>query len=136
MELVLNLAWLVLTALMFWLWLHHAVREGVDRRTQLVALAAVILILFPAISVTDDLLMAQNPAETRRFQREDQLCAIAHRTHYPAADLPPLFSAEPSLDSSHSDVPGHLLAPALKVPATDSIQNRPPPTFRSLHQFC
>ena len=46
MELLLNLAWALLATLMFWLWLCHAPCQGI-RRTQLVALAVVIVILFP-----------------------------------------------------------------------------------------
>jgi hypothetical protein len=136
MELVLNLAWMVLTVLMFWLWLHRAAREDADRWTQLAALAAAILILFPAISVTDDLAMAQNPAVTDSFQRKGQLRAIAHSAHHPAADMPPLFTTAPLLDLSRSVVPGNLLAPVLKAPAIDSIQSRPPPASQSIHRRC
>lgn len=136
MQLVLNLAWMMLAALMAWLWLHHAASEGVGRWAQFVALATVILILLPVISVTDDLMMAQNPAETERFQRNDQLCAIAHSTHYPVADLPPQFFAKSSFDQFRFAALDHLLAPPLKVPATDTILNRPPPASLSFHRFC
>jgi hypothetical protein len=127
MELVLNLAWMVLTALMFWLWLRHAPRKGASRTMQIVALATVFLILLPAISVTDDLVMAQNPAETDRCQRKDERAAVPHAAHFPVADFIPAFSTEIRFDSSHFAVLGNLLAPAAKVPAMDSIQNRPPP---------
>jgi len=63
MELVLNLAWALSAVVFFCIWLRHARHAGADRRTQLVALAVLILILFPVISVTDDLQAMQNPAE-------------------------------------------------------------------------
>ena len=50
-------------------------RDGAsDRRIQMVALAVVILILLPAISMTDDLVAAQNPAEI-------DCCAGRHHDH-------------------------------------------------------
>jgi hypothetical protein len=127
MELVLNLAWMVLATLMCWVWMGYAPREGASRRMQIVALALILAILFPAISLTDDLVTAQNPSETDCCQRKDHLCSKACSTHFPVADLTPQFSAEISFDDFQSLLPGNLLAPAVKVPALDSIQNRPPP---------
>ncbi|MGO8933968.1 MAG: hypothetical protein ACLPLZ_00280 [Terracidiphilus sp.] len=128
MELVLNLEWIVLAALMCWLWLRHARREGPGRRVQFIALALVLVNMFVLITMYDDMAMAQNPAETRCFQqREDELGAHDHSALHLVADLTPLFSAEPSFHSSHSAVLGNLLVPALKAPATNPIQNRPPP---------
>jgi glucan phosphoethanolaminetransferase (alkaline phosphatase superfamily) len=125
---VLNLAWVVLATLMCLLWMRHARREGPGRQTQFIALALVLVAMFVVITMYDDMAMAQNPAETRCFQqREDELGAHAHAPLHPVADLIPLFSAKPSFDSSHSAVLGNLLVPALKVPAKNSIQNRPPP---------
>jgi hypothetical protein len=128
MELVLNLAWMVLAALMCWLWVQHGLREGPGRRVQFIALALVLVAMFVVITMYDDMAMAQNPAETRCFQqREDELGAHAHALLHLVADLIPLFAANPAFDPTHSAVLGNLLAPALKVPATNSIQNRPPP---------
>lgn len=133
MELVLNLAWMVLAALMSWLWARHARREGPGRQVQFIALALVLVAMFYVIPMYDDMAMAQNPAEARCFQqREDELGTHDHAVLHPAADLTPLLSAEPSFDSFHSAVQGNLLAPALKVPATNSIQNRPPPAASSI----
>lgn len=128
MELALNFAWLVLTTLMCWLWMHYAPRKGADRRAQLVTLSLIILIVFPVISVTDDLLTAQNLAETDCCQREVHACANLHSRLHPVAELilPPL--AEPSFDSFHSGVPKNHFAPLVNTPALSSIQNRPPPS--------
>jgi hypothetical protein len=45
---------------------------GATRRTQMVALAVLILILFPVISVTDDLQAIQNPAEVDSCLRRER----------------------------------------------------------------
>jgi hypothetical protein len=71
MELVLNVAWLLLAVVMIFLWLRYAPRDGCNRRMQLVSLPVVIFILLPAISMTDDLLAAQNPAESDGCLRRD-----------------------------------------------------------------
>ena len=127
MELALNLEWIAMAIAMCWLWLRHARREGRGRITQFISLALVLVMMFVVITMYDDMAMAQNPAETRSFQREDDLGAHAHAPLHPVTVLTPLFSTIPSFGASHSAVLGNLVAPALKVPATTSIQNRPPP---------
>jgi hypothetical protein len=136
MELVLNLEWMVLATAMYWLWVRYARREGPGRGVQFIALALVLVTMFTVITMYDDMAMAQNPAETRCFQREDDLGAHAHAPLHPVAVLTPLFSAKPSFDLRHSAVLGNLVAPALEVPATNSIQNRPPPTTSSISHAC
>jgi hypothetical protein len=127
MELVLNLAWMVLATLTYWLWVSYAPRKGADRRTQFVALALVILILFPVISVTDDLMTAQNPAETDCCQRKDH----AHANNYPMVHPVPEFAlpsdaAIPS-GATYFAAPDNLTAPPIKTPALHPVQDRPPP---------
>jgi hypothetical protein len=136
MELALNLEWIAMATAMCWLWVRNERREGPARRVQFIALALVLVTMFVVITNYDDMAMAQNPAETRCFQREDDLGAHAHAFLHPVASLIPIFSAKPSLDSSHFVVLGILLAPALKVPATNSIHNRPPPTTQSIPHPC
>jgi hypothetical protein len=127
MELTLNVSWMVLTTLMFWLWMRHGPREGVNRRTQLIALVVVILIMFPVISVTDDLLTAQNVAETDCCQRKDHASLSAPSMPNPIAHLSLAIFAELSIDYWRFSPTGNLPAPLVKIPAMDSIQNRPPP---------
>jgi hypothetical protein len=127
MELVLNLAWIVLAALMLWLWMRHAPRQGADLRTQVVALTLVILILFPVISVTDDLMTAPNFAETDCCQRKGHVHLSPGATLHLVAELILPARAENSSRSIHSGVPGDPFVPSKMVPALDSVQNRPPP---------
>ncbi len=127
MELTLNLAWMTLTALMLGLWMRHAPREGVSRRAQLIALAVIILILFPVISVTDDLMAAQNVAETDSCQRKDHVSSDNHCAHFAIAHsfLPTIAALY--FGSEHVSVQHILPAPLVEIAAMTPIQNRPPP---------
>jgi hypothetical protein len=126
MELTLNFVWALLATLMFWLWMRHALGEG-TRRAQLVALAVVILILFPVISVTDDLVAAQNPAELDCCARRYHAVSCFHSIFPAAATLPPPVFAELSFGLLRFSASGNRPAPLVKIPALSSIQNRPPP---------
>jgi len=67
MELFLNFSWALLTIASVCLWMRMERRIGAERRLPLVALALLIVILFPVISVSDDLQVLQNPAESDTF---------------------------------------------------------------------
>ena len=126
MELVLNLEWVVLATLMCWLWVRHARRKGLGRRVQFIALALVLANMFVVISIYDDMAMAQNPAEMRCFQREDDSGAHAHAPFHPVVASHTL-AAELSFSTFLFTVPGSFLVPTVTVPVLSSIQNRPPP---------
>jgi glucan phosphoethanolaminetransferase (alkaline phosphatase superfamily) len=127
MELALNLVWTALAAAMCWLWGRYARREGHKRWAQFVSLALVLFMMFVVITMYDDMAMAQNPAETRCFQREDDLGAHAHAPLHPAVASIPTPAAGFPFNTFRFAVPGSLLVPNVKVPALSSIQNRPPP---------
>jgi glucan phosphoethanolaminetransferase (alkaline phosphatase superfamily) len=124
---VLNLEWVVLATLMCWLWARHARREGSRRQVQFIALALVLANMFVVISMYDDMAMAQNPAETRSFQREDDLGAHAHAPLHPVVASTPTLAAEIPFNTFRFTVPGSPLVPTVKVSVLSSIQNRPPP---------
>jgi hypothetical protein len=129
MELVLNLGWVVLATVMFGLWVHRpARREGSSGgRVQFIALALVLVTMFVVITMYDDMAMAQNPAETSSFQREDCSGARAHALLQPVANFTqPLFS-QSSFEPPYLGVVGNHPGPALQSPALNSIENRPPP---------
>jgi hypothetical protein len=129
MELTLNIAWVVLATLLFWLWMRHALCES-TRQTQFVALAVVILILLPVISVTDDLQLAQNPAEADSYYlctRRDHVVVSLHSIFPAAIMLPPPVFAGHSFGFLHFAAPVNRPAPLVEIPALASIQNRPPP---------
>jgi hypothetical protein len=75
-ELLFNLFWVVLSAGLIgtWLgsrhrWADHASRPSL--RMQIAALAVLVVILFPVVSLTDDLLGCTAPAETEHLVRRD-----------------------------------------------------------------
>jgi hypothetical protein len=127
MELVLNLAWVLLATFMFSLWLRFAPPTGRDRHLQLVALTVLLLILFPVISVTDDLQAVQNPAETDSLLRRNHGFSPAQSIFPAVAALPLAAMAEPSYGFISMAAPGIPQAPLFDEPALAPIQNRPPP---------
>src|ERR1035437_9485430 len=149
MELILNLVWALLAIVLVRLWLRHAPSKSTSTRTQLAALAMLIVILLPVISVTDDLQTIQNPAELDCCARRNHaascpqsifpavatlpppvFAALSSPKSFfpPVATLPPPVFAELSFGFSGFATPGHPHAPLVKIPALSPIQNRPPPT--------
>jgi hypothetical protein len=128
MELALNLSWFLLAVAMVVVWLRQSPRDASQRRAQMIALGVLLIILLPAISMTDDLIAAQNPAEV------DSSCSVRRdyehaRPHaiFPAASLPQLVFAGLPFDGPRQSAPGLLPAPAFDPPALGPIRNRPPP---------
>ncbi len=128
MEIFLNLAWAALAITMACLWLRWGDRDGTNRRRQIVALAILIAILLPVISVSDDLMAMQNATETDSVQRRDHL--VAGRAHvvlpFAAVLSVAIFGGLPF--GFQRFVPSSTLPhPALQSPERTAIQNRPPP---------
>jgi hypothetical protein len=127
MELTLNLAWALLAVLLVRLWRRPALLSSASMRSQVVALLMLIVILFPVISVTDDLVAAQNPAELYCCARRHHAVSCSHSIFPVAAMLPPQAIAELSFGFIRFVAPCNCPAPLVKNPALASIQNRPPP---------
>ena len=91
----------------------------------LIALTIVLILLFPVISVSDDLGTLQNPAESDTCYRRS---LVAHDLVLPCpvaalASLLALIQPESRHISVSSDIADHIV----EVPALDGIENRPPP---------
>ncbi|MGB6401956.1 MAG: hypothetical protein WBF26_03845 [Candidatus Sulfotelmatobacter sp.] len=127
MELILNLTWAGLAALMVLLWLRFGPRAGVSRRTQLVALALLLVVLFPVISVSDDLQALYNPAEVDSSVRRDHVFASAHSILPPILALIQPVAAELSMGAPRFAVLRDIPLPAAHRPCLAAIDNRPPP---------
>jgi hypothetical protein len=127
MEPFLNCAWVLLTAVMAILWVRFGLREGTSRRAQLVALALLALVLFPVISVSDDLQALQNPAEADCCVRRDLVVATAHSI-LPAvvALFQPIATQMPTGVLRHAAA-GDIPRTPEDHPALAAIENRPPP---------
>jgi hypothetical protein len=130
MESFLNFAWVLLAIAIPCLWVRLERRTGAGCRLQFIALALLILILFPVISVSDDLQSLQNPAETdtSQCQRRDHMASCPHPIHPAVAAPPGPVLAEMARSFQHCAASLNLPAVAIDNPAFDSIQNRPPPT--------
>lgn len=127
MELALNLAWALLSIAIVGYWQRFGPQTGMRRWTQIVALAVLILVLFPVISVTDDLQPTQNPAEESCCQRRNYAILDAHSIFPAATALPVPVPFELSFGFLHFIAPGSLSAPVQDHPGLAAIQNRPPP---------
>jgi hypothetical protein len=127
MELILNLGWVLLGALLFCLWLRFGSRTGTRRRTQFVALAVLVMVLFPVISMTDDVFAVQNPAEADSCLRRDHGFCAAHSIFPATAILPPPVLAELSFGFLRFVAPPNYSVPVVDHPGLKVIQNRPPP---------
>lgn len=127
MELILNLGWALVAAWMVCAWLRTAPRGTKYRRAQAVTLAVVILILLPAISMTDDLIAAQNPAEVVSTVRRDLDESGPHSIAPTASALPRPIFAGLSVAVVYMAAPSNPSAPIVDHPGLKSIQNRPPP---------
>lgn len=111
MELLLNLAWLLLALPAFWLW-HNARNARAEHKFTswqcLMALGSLLVLLFPVISATDDLLamrteMEESPISKRsvRHAGSDKNCVWNSHLQTPDVTL----EARPSfaLTTEHGD---------------------------------
>ena|ERR1700686_4674216 len=127
MEIVLNLIWVLLAVAIVRLWISYARQKGASPRTQLAALAILIAILFPVISVTDDLLTIQNPAELECCARRNHAVSCPHSIFRAVAALPPPAFATPSFGFLRFVALSSSPVSTVDNPALAPIQNRPPP---------
>lgn len=127
MESLLNLFWALLSLLIVCLWFRFGARDENRSSSSFVALFMLILILFPVISVSDDLWSLQNPAETDTCQRRDPLALCPHSIFPAAPALPALAFALPQSGFEFIAMAPQSPAPAIALPTLDAIQNRPPP---------
>ena len=127
MELIFNSVWALVTIASACLWLRFGRRTGDSRGLSLIALIMLVAILFPVISVSDDLWSIQNPAETDTFLRRDH-GASNSQVHVPLlASLPPLAGFEPGFESCRPETSQFFFWTAIDNPALTPINNRPPP---------
>lgn len=126
-ELILNLVWLAVAVAALAAWFRWRAKSSKNTGQQLVLLALAAAILFPVISMTDDLWAAQNPAEPESYQKRHIVTAEAHWPvpaaitiiGKPASSAPPHQSRRALEPDSH-DLPTQILVDC-------SVFTRPPP---------
>jgi len=134
MELLLNLAWLLLALPAYWLWRGSRYARTGRRLTALqclLSLACMLVILFPVVSATDDLHVMRAEMEESPLSKR----SICQKTTGKPAGAK--FRTLPSLTATLTCVPVHdvawhsarisltSLAPAPSIPPT----GRAPPVF-------
>ncbi len=128
MEFILNLAWAVCSLGLVCLWLRKGVSDAHSRTVQVLALAMVVLLLLPVISLSDDLVAAQGPAESdsclRRALHSDEL----HPSVVPASlTLPEPVGMALAVSGSLQEVAqADTVAPTSAL-LDRSLDSRPPP---------
>jgi hypothetical protein len=127
MEIVLNLAWATLAIAGFSLWLRFERRRGAERNLPLIAITMLVVILFPVISVSDDLWSIPNPAETDATQRRGPFISSDHAIFPASAALPePILDWLP-FDVAQTDTPKPTFASNLPESMSVAAENRAPP---------
>lgn len=140
MEFLLNFVWFVVSLFLLGLWTRNRLCHTTPPRpgrppllpgsgTQLVALVLLIAILFPVISLTDDLMMSATLAETEHAQRLDLLHdGVSPLPHALPGVLAALALAQaPARPARHELVPSDPASPAHSIGFYRPVESRPPP---------
>ena len=128
MELLLNLAWLFVAGTLVCLWIHGKAQGKPDWRLQLISIAVLIAILFPVISMSDDLLATQTAFESDNFLRRDHLVpADSHPVQPALVILATAIFAGSGFAFSRFAAAGILPVYEPEHPELAGIDNRPPP---------
>jgi hypothetical protein len=135
-ETLFNLLWVAISLLLLGIWLVRAARESDDpvRHSiglQLIALALLIVILLPVVSLTDDLHASALLAETDHVWRRGELQSITDLV------LHTLSLTIPALTLLHAPPQSHTLAslssPELQAAPFEGylsiLGTRPPPAI-------
>lgn len=128
METLLNSGWMLLVIVLASAWFGAERKKRGASRVPFTAQLMLAAILFPAISITDDLQIAQNPAETECSLRQDHRSGGAQYVFQNAvAALPPGFFEVPAFGLVNGVVLVSYASPAVTNSAVATIDSRPPP---------
>jgi hypothetical protein len=133
MEILLNLAWAACSLGLIWFWIRGSASNPVEsksvpRRTQVLALAMVVLLLLPVISLSDDLIAMQGLAETDSSARRASHLTEGHPPVAPTSFALPEQSFDRLRESGFAQVSVQEERPSPPPPAlTRSLDRRPPP---------
>jgi hypothetical protein len=133
-ELFSNLLWMMLSSMLlgFWLigrnnWTDESTRCALS--VQIIALALLVVVLFPVVSLTDDLQACPMPAESEHLSRRSDFHNIAdlalHAISITIAGLIPIDASASAPTFAMSSLPAGKESPCagyLRI-----LGNRPPP---------
>jgi hypothetical protein len=130
MEMALNLAWIAGAGVACACWLRFPAetRSRHARSPQVVALAMLLVVLFPVISLTDDLQAANLPAETEGTAR--RMLQAAHVSVPVAVNAVGIVAAAicaPTPGAAKAALYRGPTAPVRQIPWLDAAAIRPPP---------
>jgi len=129
MEPLFNLVWALVAVASVCFWLKQGRRSSTNGHSSLVGLAMLVVILFPVISVSDDLWSLQNPVERDTCQRRDYSDGSSH-SHFPASvALPEPIGVELNFGSQRVEMPWLAELTGFENPAFGIVENRPPPAL-------
>ncbi|WP_263351997.1 hypothetical protein [Acidicapsa acidisoli] len=128
MEIILNIAWAVCSLGLIWIWSRNADSDSVPRRTQVLALAMVVLLLLPVISLSDDLMAMQGPAESDTCLRRALHSDDTHPSWAPTSfALPEQMVTALTLSGYSQEVLEEYSPATPGASLTRSLDSRPPP---------
>ena len=127
MELFLNLVWVLVAGAMVCVWLRSKDRDEPWRRRRLIAMAMLIVLLFPVISMSDDLLAVQTAFEADNYLRRDHLAPADSYAAQPALMLAVAIFSGLGVGFVRFVAPSLLPIHAGDHPEVACIENRPPP---------
>ena len=132
MELLLNLAWLLLALPAWWLWRRRKPTRKFSSLHCLLALACVLVVLFPVISATDDLRamraeMEESPEGKRTIRQAGHDRPSAWKWQNPPSLTATAISPVVSKESWHALPVLSLAMPA--IPVIEPAGRAPPRSF-------
>ena len=127
MEIFLNLVWAALALAGAAYWSRTERRKGAEQRSPLIALTMVVVILFPVISVSDDLWSIHNPAETDTTQRRIHVVSNSSPNVSASAALPEHAFQSLRFELLRADLPRCRSIRTFPSQMTSATENRPPP---------
>jgi len=131
MELGFNIAWLVLALALSVGWVRHTPEERFPR--SLLALMLLVMLLFPVISITDDINKDyfNVTGEEVRYKEDLQQRLDLARQHWDAASLPvivlPTVSASPIVTLSFERAESAHYSPIIQPGFPPTVFDLPPP---------
>jgi hypothetical protein len=131
MELLLNLAWLLLALPAYWLWSSSRTGHKFSSLQCLLALGCVLVILFPVVSATDDLCAMRNEMEESPASKRSVRPASPDKVPLRKLQSPPALAADARSFLLHDKdgVWWQSLSPSLVIAAAPAIKRagRSPP---------